>query len=451
VITNTEFRFAFDTLRRLDDGAVDAQFRKAIDDATCVEDFDWQQIEGWTNDISAILHAMRPVAKSKRANVALKLAEYAIERISVAIDEIDRYDFRIYKLLDRAQKIHLAAAKATRPDTFELAQSLSNLDCSAGYRFSGYSFRAYAEVLGASGLAEYRRLTEQAWAALPACTPSVSGGHVRGIYTHLSKVLDHFAESEGNVDVRIALRTKYLPETSEYVRLVDFCLQQGRADTALHHAEEGLSALAGKPHVALARLTAKLLVEHGRKAEAQLRLRNGFNTAEIQDRISAWYVRDLCVELRAFGRPARDWLISRLEARIEAADKTSRVYVADLLVDILLDEQLLEAAHSGARKFPCSLDMKERVAETIEQVFPAQTIELFEELVRLRLAKGSWPHFSRALGMLSYLKQVQSVDEHQAYVSRLKERFARRGRVMDFLDWALEKGMTSGHRDSQQT
>ena len=171
----------------------------------------------------------------------------------------------------------------------------------------------------------------------------------------------------------------------------------------------------------------------------------------FQNRFDAARVRDLCVELRAFGVPARDWLISRLEARIEAADRASRIFAADLLVDLLLDEQMLEAAYNAARKHPCSLDMKERVAETIEQVFPAQTVELFEELVRLRLAKGSWPHFSRAHGMLQYLKEAHSEDEHQAYVRRLKERFARRQRVMDFLDWALEMGMTPSCVESQQT
>ncbi len=321
----------------------------------------------------------------------------------------------------------------------------------SGTEIDSYSFKAYADVLGMSGLAEYRQLTERAWADLPLCTPSTNGGPGPGIYRHLRGILDHYAESEGNVDARIALRAKYLPSTYEYVSLVDFCLQQGRPDTALQHAEEGLSALAGKPHVALARLTAKLLVEHGRKAEAQLRLRNGLNAAEIGSRFGILEARNLCAELCAFGKPARDWVIARLEAKTEAADKKSRVYFADILLGILLDNEMLEAACNGARKFPCSLEMKERVAETIGQVFPAQSIELFEELVRLRLAKGSWPHFSRALGMLQYLNQLHSVDQHKAYVRLLKERFARRQRVLEFLDWALEKGVRPGRRDSQQT
>ena len=227
---------------------------------------------------------MRALAKSKRANVVLKLAEYAIERINLAIDKVDRYDFRIYRLLDRAQKIHLVAAKATRPDAFELARSLSRLDCSSvGYRIDSYSFKAYADVLGMPGLIEYRRLTEQAWSALPLRTPSTDNGPVPGIYWHLRDILDYFAETEGEIDARIALRAKYLASTSDYLSLVHFCLHNGRPDTALQYAEEGVTALAGKPHVELAQLTAKLLVEHGHKAEAQLRLRNGFNTAEISE------------------------------------------------------------------------------------------------------------------------------------------------------------------------
>ncbi len=257
--------------------------------------------------------------------------------------------------------------KVARPDPFELARSLSGLDRStASYRISDFSFTAYAQVLGTAGLADYRRLTEEAWADLPPRTPNATDGPVPGIYYHLHRTLDHFAKSDGDVDARIALRTKYLPSTIEWGKLVEFCLQQRRPDTALQHAQEGLTALAGMPHIALARLTARLLVERGRKAEAQLTLRNGFNTAEIRYRTDPMAIRELCAELCAFGEPARDSLIARLEAKIEAADKKSKVQFADMLLGILLDAGMLEAACNAARKFPCSLDAKEQVARESE-------------------------------------------------------------------------------------
>jgi hypothetical protein len=403
-----------------------------------VEDFDCQEIASWTRNVSAVLHAIRPLAKGRRASLALKLAEHAIERIAYAMDKIDQYDFRFYNLIGRAQRMHLAAAKVARPDPFELARSLSALDRStAGYKISDFSFQAYAQVLGTAGLAHYRRLTEEAWAELPPRTPNTTDGPVPGVYYHLNRTLDRFAESDGDVDARIELRTKYLPSTVEWVKLVEFCLQQGRPDTALEHAEKGLTALAGVHHVKLARLTARLLLERGRKAEAQLRLRNGFNTAEFRYRLDPIEVRELCVDLCAFGEPARDWLIARLEAKIEAADKKSRVHFADILLDILLDEEMLEVACNTARKFPCSLDAKERVAKKAVEALPTRAIELYEELVRLRLAKGSWPHFSKALDMLWQLAELQTVDEHQSYVRRLKDRFAHKLDVMKVLDRAL--------------
>lgn len=437
-----------DSLRRLDDDeAVHARFCTAIDDATAVEGFDWQEIAGWTDNVSAVLHAIRPLARGRRSNVALKLAEHAIGRIADAIDKINEYDFRFYRLIERAQKIHLAAVKVARPDPVELARYLSGLDRTAGYMISSYSFTAYAPVLGTTGLAEYRRLIEHAWASLPPKTPTNTDGPIPGVYWHLRDILDHFAKADGDVDVRIALRTKYLAESTECVRLIHFCLEQGQPDAALRHAEEALIMYAGLPHANIARLAAKLLVERGRKAEAQLRLRNALNTADVGHGIDAMQIGGLCADLCAFGSSARDWVLTRLEARIEGADKKSQVAFADILLGLLLDEQMFEAAFNAARRLPCSLEVKQRVAAKIEETLPAQAIELYEDLVEWRLAKGNWAHYGIALDMLGHLVEMQGAREHQLFLSRLKQRFARRKKIKEFLDWALLHGMTR-HGDS---
>ena len=52
-------------------------------------------------------------------------------------------------------------------------------------------------------------------------------------------ILDFFAERDGDVEARIALRMRDLSSPWDYLQLAEFCLSQGRQDEALRRAEEG--------------------------------------------------------------------------------------------------------------------------------------------------------------------------------------------------------------------
>ena len=53
-------------------------------------------------------------------------------------------------------------------------------------------------------------------------------------------ILDRFAERDGDVEARIALRAKDLSSPWKYLELAEFCLKHKGANEALRWAEEGL-------------------------------------------------------------------------------------------------------------------------------------------------------------------------------------------------------------------
>lgn len=95
----------------------------------------------------------------------------------------------------------------------------------------------YDEVLGKMGLAEYRRLARETWEKLP---PRTKDSEFSDNRSRLEGVLDFFAEREGNVEERVALRARDLDSPWDYLRLAEFCLEHGREGEALGYAEEGL-------------------------------------------------------------------------------------------------------------------------------------------------------------------------------------------------------------------
>jgi hypothetical protein len=220
---------------------LEAGMRKAVDGATRTGGFvDWRAAAGWAGGVDETLDAIESLASDAHAGLALKLAERAIERIEKAIERIDDSNGHCGALLHHARGIHLAAARASRPEPVQLARNLFAREMKDDYDIFDGTAALYAEVLGELGLAEYRRLAAAAWEKLPARVGESKGDRdPSGDYRRLVEILDFFAERDGDIDARIALRAKDLSSSWQYFQLSEFCLSQGREEEALKRAEEG--------------------------------------------------------------------------------------------------------------------------------------------------------------------------------------------------------------------
>jgi hypothetical protein len=147
-----------------DDKALEARLRKAIDRATRIDNYiDYREAPDWVAGIDAVLDTVADLPSSGRAALALKLVERAIERIGRAFENIDDSDGDLGVLLERARDIHLAAAGAARPDPVQFARKLFACEMTDDFGTFVGAVGLYAEVLGETGLAEYRRLATKAW------------------------------------------------------------------------------------------------------------------------------------------------------------------------------------------------------------------------------------------------------------------------------------------------
>ena len=224
------------------DKTLEARLRKGIDAATRTGGFvECREAASWADGVDEALEAVAGLASDARADIALRLAVQAIDRIENAMNSIDDSDGHCGALLERARDIHLAAARSSRPCPVELAHDIFAREMQDGYDTFHHAVQRYAEVLGDEGLAEYRRLAAAAWEKLPPrlARPKVKYEYSSD-YSRLSGILDFFAGRDGDTDARIALRAKDLSSSWSYYQLAEFCLSQGRKEEALKWAEEGL-------------------------------------------------------------------------------------------------------------------------------------------------------------------------------------------------------------------
>lgn len=404
-----------------DDKTLETRLRKAIVAATRTGDYiDYRRAGDWAEGVDEVLGAIGDLPAAGRADLALRLAEHAIERIEAAIGDIDDSDGHCGGLLEHAQQIHLAAALIVRPEPVQLARELFAREIDGDYdTFSGAA-EDYADVLGEEGLAEFRRLALDAWGKLPP-RPAQARARVEfsSGYYQLKGILDVFAERDGDIDARIALRSKDLSSPWSYLELAEFCLSQGRESEALRHAEEGLWLFEdGQPDQRLVFFTASLLSKAGRAADAQALLGRTFEKSpslEVYARLR-----------QTGGKVAGDRAIAFLRSRLPGQTATRWHSPADLLIQILTKEKAFDAAWATARAHGASTTARQALAYASEADHPGEALETYAERIDQLVGAGGDHAYAEASGLVRRMAGLRDAARQADYVTELKLRFARR-------------------------
>jgi uncharacterized Zn finger protein len=411
-----------------DEKTLEAGLAKAIDGATRIGDYvGYDEASGWAAEVQETLDAVAELASGARVGVALRLAERAIERIEEAMERIDDSNGECGALLGRARDIHIAAACASRPEPVQLADDLFEREMDDAYETFHGAAALYADALGEAGLAEYRRLAMQAWEKLPTRSgPNPKRDSFFGDYYRLTNILDFFAERDGDVDARIALRSKNLSTSWLSLQLAEFCLSQGRDEEALRRAEEGLWLFEDEPpDERLTLFTADLLSKAGRKDEAEAHLRRAFDKTPSLN---------LYENLRAIvGVTARESAIRLLESRLAIENSMRRVQLIELFVRILMHEGMYDAAWAAARKYAAPIGLREDLASKSKEKYPREALETYGERVRQLAQTGGHSAYSEAVKLIARMAPLRSGPEQAAYVTALKEEFARKRNFVKLL------------------
>src|SRR5208337_4543600 len=411
--------------RSEDDETLKARFEEAIDRATRTGGYvDYEGARDWANRVDDALDALAELSSGPRASLALELAEHAVERIEEASNEIDDSSGHCGDLIGRAVAIHGDAARAVRPEPAQLARALFERETTGdSVAFAG-AVKAYADVLGDEGLAEYRRLADEAYAKLPAL---VARGEGIPFDDHrLIGILDFFAERDGDVEARIALRAKDLSSTWAYLRLAEFCRNQGRDADALRWAEEGLWRFEdGGLDERLVDLAVDLLTEAGRTNEAEAHLWRAFEKSPTEP---------LYRKLRALGgEAARQRAEAFLRARMAKEKATKWSWPADLLIRVLMIEQAYDSAWETVRRHGASIELRESLARASEAMHPAEALEVYRERVDQLASAGGDRQYADAAALVARMGRLRSAVTQAAYVADLRARFGRRRNFMKLL------------------
>ena len=323
-----------------DDTTLFAQFKKAITEATRTHGFvEYYEMRDWAQGIDTVLGQLESLVENGRAAVVLRLLDHLFARMDQALDNIDDFDGAGAGTCVRAREIHLAACRQARPDPIALARDLFAREVNSDWELFYGASAAYQDVLGDTGLAEYRKLASAAWHKIKPlrATGRQAVDDQYGARFALAAVLEGFAEREGDVDGIIAIRTKDLSTAYDYLGIAQLCLENARESEALKWAEEGLWQFEDDPDERLIFFASDLYRRTGREEDADnllwrtferrpsIALYERLKSAARADRTSLNALRD-----RAFG-----WL----RAQVAGSGARGWSSPAELLVRLAMTKE----------------------------------------------------------------------------------------------------------------
>ncbi len=281
----------------------------------------------------------------------------------------------------------------------------------------------YADALGGGGLAEYLRLAEAAFAV---AAPGAKGGECDFDLDRVIGILDHFAEQEGDVEQRIALRARDLSSSWKYVRVARFCMEQGRGTEALRWAEEGLWKFDDQRlDRQLVELAVDLLVKAGRTKDAEAHLWRAFEKSPTGSTYAQ--LRELA------GPTARERAEASLRARLAKAPSGRGSYAsaeADLIVHVLMREKAYDSAWDAALRYGTSAGVREGLARETETTHPAEAPAFYCARVD---ALAEFGGYVDAAALVARMASLRDAAAQAAYVADLKTRFKRRRNFMKLI------------------
>jgi hypothetical protein len=147
-------------------------YRRSIASATQTDGFvDYHSAYDYTRRILQVTDSIAALLNRGHAPAVIELTEYALAQLETAIGEMDDSDGYMNDILPELQNLHHRACLDARPEPCALARRLFAWEMMGDWGIFYGTAETYADVFGAEGLAEYRRLAESEWAKIRPLNP----------------------------------------------------------------------------------------------------------------------------------------------------------------------------------------------------------------------------------------------------------------------------------------
>lgn len=421
-------------------------WRQAIDDAVSTYDFvSYEESYDHMSGIEEVIESIEDLLKDGHAEGVIELAEYGLRAVEEGLEHVDDSDGWMSGLLERLQDLHLAACVQARPDPEALAERLFEWEMETDYDTFYRAASTYADILGETGLALYRRLAQAAWAKVAVIGPGEEDPNRYGSRFRITSVMETLARVSGDIEELIAVKSRDLSKPYDFLQIAEIYREAGKTDLALDWAERGWNAFPkAQRDGRLREFIAEVYHRRGRHDEAMAMAWEAF--AERPD-------FGMYRMLEEHARKARQWTSWREKALSAIRDSIcakkekppersgwghAPILDRSVLVEIFLYEKDADAAWREAGEGGCSEDLWLELARRREKTHPADSVKIYRSHIAQVLQQTGDRAYEK---VVEFLERLQSLlpgsggdAEFRDIVSDIRKTQKRKRNLMKMLD-----------------
>ncbi len=423
-----------------------AVFRHAIDEAFVVRDYvDYRHMYDYASTVDSVLDSLQELLDDGHAEAVITLAEHAIDRAEDAVGYVDDSDGYMSGIAERLQELHRNACAAAKPEPIALARTLFERERHSGDLdvFHGAA-ASYAKVLGAEGIAEYRRLAREEWDGLPPLGPGQEERSYSSRRFRITQIMETLAELTGDVDAVAEVLARDQSSAYQFVRIAELYRKAGRHDDALMWAEKGLALHGGSDPGLL-----------DAAAEEYHRVGRGEDAVRI-----AWEAYDTSPALRTYRQLSEqatraglwpdlhDKAITLLRERMAqgqakpARGRGSQWAVREpdvsTLVEVLLHDGEVEQAWAEASAVGCRRDLWLELARRREGEHPLEAIPIWQGQIERVIDAKNNQAYAEAVDLIVRVRRLLIAAEREAdfppYLAKLRTTHKPKRNLMKLFD-----------------
>lgn len=420
-------------------------FQQVIDDAFAVDDYvSYREMYTYAARIDDALDTLQGLLDDGHAAAVLFLTGYAMELAEDVLGYVDDSDGYMSVIAERLQDLHLAACTAARPDPVALAHDLFSRELHAGdLGFFFGAARRYAQVLGPGGLAEYRRLAQVEWDAVPPIGPDDSVDRQSSQRYRITGIMQSLAEASGDVDALVEVLAHDQSSAYQFVRIAEVLREAERYDDALEWAQRGLTEHGGLD----SRLVDIAAEEYGRAGRSQEAVQLTWDAYERSPCLATYQ------QLAKHAKQARAWddwhdkALELLRARGEQAErnapKRTSTWAAprpdsSTLVEVLLYDADVEAAWAEAKAHGCRNSLWLTLAERRQTDHPLEVIPIWQDEIERRIGLKKNQAYADAVDLITrvcgLMRSADQEAKFSAYVAGLRMKHKAKRNLMKLFD-----------------
>ena len=328
------------------------------------------------------------------------MLEYAYGQANASMQWIDDSDGYLTGISSDIGEMHLAACATARPDPVAFAKRSVDLELTCELDAFHRAAYTYGEVLGVTGLAEYRRLIEPAWDKL-ADTEDLASGRDYSVREAMIGV----ALASGDPDELIRVRSRSLRIPDDYLEIVRVLTEMGRRPEAIEWAQRGLTAMAERTWQTppLREALAGLLRDAGDTAGAVSVFED-----EYRRHPSLAAYRRLLEEADQLGERAtiRTAALDHLRRMVATQPETGRGRRSDVLIEILMFDGEIDDAWAAAGEHGCAEGLWLSLAAARQNDHPFDVIPIYRRAAFAAIDAKNNKGYADAVDYLGRIRQL---------------------------------------------